>query len=125
MNNPKDNKARDKAWEHVTQRNEQNGKNVFICNFCGIIIRGGGINRVKKHLAGRKGEIAPCTLVDPDVRLAIQASLEETDQKRKDKVTSSNVDVEEQEVTLPNKGIHYTQFFSTRTIKKACIYIII
>lgn len=39
---------------------------MFICNFCRKIICGSGINRVKKHLAGRKGEVTPCTLVDPD-----------------------------------------------------------
>ncbi|GJZ86138.1 hypothetical protein Tco_0657748 [Tanacetum coccineum] len=47
----------DKTWDHVTQHIEGNGKKAFICNFCHKIIRGGGINRVKKHLAGRKGEL--------------------------------------------------------------------
>ncbi|GJV04186.1 zinc finger, CCHC-type containing protein [Tanacetum coccineum] len=114
MDNPKDKapsvKAKlDKAWEHVTQHVEESGKKVFICNFCSKIIRGGGINRVMKHLAGRKGEVAPCTLVDPDVRLAIQSILKETDNKPKEKVSnvvSDDDDDEEQDdvILLNNKG---------------------
>ncbi|GKA08247.1 DNA binding protein [Tanacetum coccineum] len=90
LNNPKDKapsvRAKlDKAWEHVTHV-EENGEKVFICNFCRKVIRGGGINRVKKHLAGRN----------------------ETDHKPKEKVSiviSDDGDDEEQDdVTLLNKG---------------------
>ncbi|GKB73760.1 hypothetical protein Tco_0935172 [Tanacetum coccineum] len=65
----------------------------------------------KKHLAGQKGDVAPCTLVDSDVRLAIQSSLKKTDKKPKEKVSnviSDDDDDEEQgDVTLlNNKGIN-------------------
>ena len=43
MDNP-EGKARGKAWDHVTQGIEEQGKKVLVCNFCGLIIRGGGIN---------------------------------------------------------------------------------
>jgi len=29
------------------------GKKLFICNFCEKVIKGGGINRMKMHLAGQ------------------------------------------------------------------------
>ncbi|GJU49141.1 hypothetical protein Tco_1218696 [Tanacetum coccineum] len=110
MNNPKDKapsvRELDKAWEHVTQHVEENGKKVFICNFCSKIIRGGGINRVKKHLAGRKGDVAPCTLVDPDVRFVIEGTLKETDYRSKEKASNVISDDEEQDdvTLLNNKG---------------------
>ncbi|PWA36402.1 hypothetical protein CTI12_AA600350 [Artemisia annua] len=104
MDNP-EGKARDKAWDHVPQGIEEQGKKVLVCNFCGLIMRGGGINRVRKHLAGRKGEVAPCMVVDQDVRVAIEASLKETNDERKEKVTS-NVVISDDEEQEGNKGIH-------------------
>nr|GEX21735.1 hypothetical protein [Tanacetum cinerariifolium] len=94
----------DKTWDHVTQHIEGNGKKAFICNFCHKIILGGGINRVKKHLTGQKGEVAPCTKVDPDVRYTMEGLLKENDHKLKQKgieFAESNVisdDDEEQQV---------------------------
>nr|GEZ57002.1 hypothetical protein [Tanacetum cinerariifolium] len=81
-----------------------NGKKAFICNFCHKITRGGGINRVKKHLDGRKGEIASCTKVDPNVRFTMECLMKENDHKLKQKgieFAESNVisdDDEEQQV---------------------------
>ena len=78
----------DKTWDHVTQHIEANGKKAFICKFCHKIIRGGGINRVKKHLAGRKGEVlAACTKVDPDVRFTMEGLLKENEHKPEGKAT--------------------------------------
>ena len=76
---------------------------LLVCSFCGLIIRRGGINRFKKHLAGRKGEVAPCMVVDQDVRVAIEATLKETDDKRIEKFRS-NVVVSDDEEQEGNKG---------------------
>ncbi|KAL3523232.1 hypothetical protein ACH5RR_016066 [Cinchona calisaya] len=46
---------------------------------------GGGINRIKKHLAGENGSVVSCTKVAPEVRHAILGSLKETAQKAKEK----------------------------------------
>ncbi|XP_019415875.1 PREDICTED: uncharacterized protein LOC109327261 [Lupinus angustifolius] len=45
----------DLAWAHCTQAIEGNGKTVLSCLYCKKIIRGGGINRLKSHLAGERG----------------------------------------------------------------------
>ncbi|GKE26632.1 zinc finger, CCHC-type, retrotransposon gag domain protein, partial [Tanacetum coccineum] len=122
MNNPKDKapsvRELDKAWEHVTQHVEENGKKVFICNFCSKIIRGGGINRVKKHLAGRKGDVASCTLVDPDVRFVIEGTLKETDYRSKEKasnvISDDDDDEEQDDVTLLNNKVQRGRMVKTR-----------
>nr|GEY67954.1 hypothetical protein [Tanacetum cinerariifolium] len=99
----------------------------------------GGINRVKKHLAGRKGDVAPCTKVDPDVRFTMEGLLKENDHKLKQRgieFAESNVisddDEEQQPVeSQPKTGkrkatTSYHPFFtkgiddaSQPTIKKA------
>ncbi|KAI3448609.1 hypothetical protein Pfo_005274 [Paulownia fortunei] len=55
------------------------GKKSLTCLHC--IWRGGEINRMKKHLAGRKGDIAPCKKVSYDVRYQMEQSLKECDER--------------------------------------------
>ncbi|XP_034674808.1 uncharacterized protein LOC117905996 [Vitis riparia] len=43
----------------------------------GWITKGGGIHRMKLHLAGVKGDIGPCKSVPPDVRFHMENSLQE------------------------------------------------
>ncbi|PWA40268.1 hypothetical protein CTI12_AA564180 [Artemisia annua] len=70
-------RARDQAWAYVTPCVRERGQQVLICNFCDKVFRGGGINRLKKHLAGIKGEGAECSKVNPDVKEAIEASMKD------------------------------------------------
>ncbi|KAL6953562.1 hypothetical protein U1Q18_044511, partial [Sarracenia purpurea var. burkii] len=42
----------DLAWEHVTEDRTTDGKKTFTCLYCGKTIKGGGIIRMKQHLAG-------------------------------------------------------------------------
>lgn len=51
----------DIAWAHCTQVVED-GKSVLLCLYCKKIIRGGGINRLKTHLAGEKGQVEQCKI---------------------------------------------------------------
>ncbi|KAJ9568146.1 hypothetical protein OSB04_004112 [Centaurea solstitialis] len=67
----------DKAWDHSTLIIESNGKQAFVCNFCQKIIRGGGIHRVKQHLAGVKGQVKACRKVTPEVRFTMEGLLKE------------------------------------------------
>ncbi|KAJ9567271.1 hypothetical protein OSB04_003237 [Centaurea solstitialis] len=67
----------DKAWEHSALIIESNGKQPFICNFCQKIIRGGGIHRVKQHLAGVKGQVKACRKVTPKLRFTMEGLLKE------------------------------------------------
>ncbi|XP_052622365.1 uncharacterized protein LOC111902616 [Lactuca sativa] len=100
----------DIAWEHVTQVVDEKGKKAWICNFCQKVIGGGGINRVKKHLAGIKGEVVACPKVSPEVRFTMQGKLKETAQKEKEKRTTSvtilddDEEMEEIEMSTVKKG---------------------
>ncbi|XP_022018457.2 uncharacterized protein LOC110918457 [Helianthus annuus] len=59
------------------------------------MVRGGGITRMKRHLAGVKGDIEPCKKVTADVRFTMQGLLKEIEVKAKGKSTNigSSVDV--------------------------------
>lgn len=45
------------------------------CKYCNKVILGGGISRLKQHLAGERGNIAPCEEVPEDVKLQMQQHL--------------------------------------------------
>nr|TKS17639.1 hypothetical protein D5086_0000010100 [Populus alba] len=65
----------DRAWKHCQMF--KNGERVQLkCVYCGKIFKGGGIHRIKEHLAGQKGNAATCLQVPPDVRLLMQQSLD-------------------------------------------------
>ncbi|KAL3523848.1 hypothetical protein ACH5RR_016682 [Cinchona calisaya] len=64
----------DPAWKHCQMY--KNGERVQLkCVYCGKIFKGGGIHRIKEHLAGQKGNASSCLRVQPDVRLLMQESL--------------------------------------------------
>lgn len=65
----------DPAWKHCQMF--KNGERVQLkCVYCGKIFKGGGIHRIKEHLAGQKGNAATCLQVSSDVRLMMQQSLD-------------------------------------------------
>ena len=41
----------DPAWEHVSEERYANGRKSLICLYCKKIAKGGGIHRMKQHLA--------------------------------------------------------------------------
>ena len=44
----------DSAWEHFSLGADEKGQNTFTCVYCRQTNKGGGINRMKRHLAGIK-----------------------------------------------------------------------
>ncbi|XP_031266667.1 uncharacterized protein LOC116125076 [Pistacia vera] len=76
----------DIAWADVNEGVDENGKKILTCRYCGKIIRGGGIYRVKLHLAGIKGEVGKCPKVPFDVKFKIGEALNEIGAKNKQKV---------------------------------------
>jgi len=65
----------DPAWKHCQMF--KNGERVQLkCVYCGKIFKGGGIHRIKEHLAGQKGNAATCLQVPQDVRLLMQQRLD-------------------------------------------------
>jgi len=69
---------KDPVWEH--------GENLFPgikCKYCLKSWKGCGATRLKEHLAGRGGNIAPCLRIPPDVRAYFQRELQRTREKKK------------------------------------------
>ncbi|XP_019238143.1 PREDICTED: uncharacterized protein LOC109218243 isoform X2 [Nicotiana attenuata] len=74
----------DPAWKHCQMY--KNGARVQLkCIYCGKIFKGGGIHRIKEHLAGQKGNASTCLRVQPDVRLLMQESLNGVVMKKRKK----------------------------------------
>ncbi|XP_077238960.1 uncharacterized protein LOC143880095 [Tasmannia lanceolata] len=65
----------DPAWKHC-QIIKNGDRNQLKCLYCGKIFSGGGIHRIKEHLAGQKGNAASCSRVPTDVRRNMQQSLD-------------------------------------------------
>ncbi|KAL0298827.1 UNVERIFIED_CONTAM: hypothetical protein Sradi_6542500 [Sesamum radiatum] len=82
---PIQDKKQDIAWKYVTEATTSEGRKILTCDFCLTCIRGKGINRMKQHLAGEKGNVASCKKVPPDVRFMIQGILKENVEKAKEK----------------------------------------
>lgn len=65
----------DPAWKHVQMF--KNGDKVQLkCIYCLKMFKGGGIHRIKEHLACQKGNASMCSRVPSDVRLHMQQSLD-------------------------------------------------
>ncbi|XP_055831886.1 uncharacterized protein LOC129900837 isoform X1 [Solanum dulcamara] len=74
----------DPAWKHCEMF--KNGERVQLkCIYCCKIFKGGGIHRIKEHLAGQKGNASTCLRVQPDVRLLMQESLNGVVMKKRKK----------------------------------------
>ena len=53
------------------------GKSSFKCLYCGKVYKGGGINRMKRHLVGVKDDVASCRSVPYEVRFQMWENLKE------------------------------------------------
>ena len=62
-------RAKDAAWAHVESVDGE-----IFCKYCNKHIRGGGIHRVKQHLAEIRGQILPCEAPNEVIR-GIRADL--------------------------------------------------
>ena len=56
----------DPTWAYG--RAVPDARNNTQCTFCGKMIRGGGITRLKYHLAGIPGDVGACKKVSEDVK---------------------------------------------------------
>ncbi|KDP27070.1 hypothetical protein JCGZ_22067 [Jatropha curcas] len=66
-------RATDPGWAHGTMVN--GGRQKIKCKYCHKIFLGGGISRLKQHLAGERGNVAPCEDVPEYVKVQIQQHL--------------------------------------------------
>lgn len=74
----------DPAWKHC-QMYKIGDKVQLKCLYCEKIFKGGGIHRIKEHLACQKGNAATCLRVLPDVRLQMLESLNGVAAKKRKK----------------------------------------
>ncbi|KAK4765360.1 hypothetical protein SAY86_026450 [Trapa natans] len=77
----------DPAWKHCQMF--KNGDKIHLkCLYCGKLFKGGGIHRIKEHLAGHKGNACTCFRVPQEVRLLMRQSLDgsATKRRRKEKI---------------------------------------
>ncbi|KAI0524346.1 hypothetical protein KFK09_003713 [Dendrobium nobile] len=72
----------DIAWGHCSESKGSDGKKQYRCLHCGVVYKGGGINRIKQHLAGIRGNIASCKKVPHDIRHQMQENLREIGKKK-------------------------------------------
>lgn len=70
----------DPAWKHAFL--DPNNKKHVICIHCKKFIKGGGITRLKEHLAGITGDIAPSKSVSGEVKWQMERMVMETEKKR-------------------------------------------
>ena len=59
-------RSEDPTWAHA--RVVPEAKNNIICLYCNKLIKGGGITRLKYHLAGIRGQVEPCKSAHDDVK---------------------------------------------------------
>lgn len=57
----------DAGWKYVTEASNADGKKSYVCNICKKMVSGGGITRMKRHIAGVKGDVGSCKDVSPEV----------------------------------------------------------
>ncbi|GFY90703.1 HAT transposon superfamily protein [Actinidia rufa] len=66
-------RATDPGWAHGVMVN--GGRQKIKCKYCHKVILGGGISRLKQHLAGERGNVVPCDVVPEDVKVQFQQHL--------------------------------------------------
>ena len=113
----------DPAWAHGQVI--AGVKNASICIYCNKRINGGGVTRLKYHLAGIKGEVEPCKKVPPDVKWQMKQLIDDlTMEKEKRKRLRadignsqifSNDEVEEGDDVSPNLSVMSSQINKRNT----------
>ncbi|CAL9134864.1 unnamed protein product [Musa textilis] len=75
----------DPAWKHCLMIRSA-GRTKLKCMYCMKLFLGGGIHRIKEHLARHKGNASCCPKVPPEVQVAMQQSLDGSAARRKKKL---------------------------------------
>uniref|UniRef100_A0A2N9ILE4 BED-type domain-containing protein n=1 Tax=Fagus sylvatica TaxID=28930 RepID=A0A2N9ILE4_FAGSY len=83
-------RSEDLAWAHACVVPE--AKNNTICLYCNKLIKGGGITRLKYHLAGIRGQVEPCKSAPDDVKWQMKQLIEDL-KKSKEKKRKINAEI--------------------------------
>ncbi|KAK4548413.1 hypothetical protein RGQ29_032794 [Quercus rubra] len=76
-------RSEDPAWAYG--RAVPDARNNTQCTFCGKMIRGGGITRLKYHLAGIPGDVGACKKVSEDVKWQMKQLIEDLKKSKQKK----------------------------------------
>nr|POE46254.1 hypothetical protein CFP56_54117 [Quercus suber] len=76
-------RSEDPAWAHA--RAVPNAKNNTIYLHCNKLIKGGGITRLKYHLARIRGQVEPCKVVSSDIRFQMKQMIEDLQKSKQTK----------------------------------------
>ncbi|XP_078446769.1 uncharacterized protein LOC144715681 isoform X2 [Wolffia australiana] len=81
---PLSSQKHDPAWKHCHMI--KRGDRIHLrCMYCHKLFSGGGIHRIKEHLACQKGNASSCPKVNADVRRSMQQSLDGAVMQRRKK----------------------------------------
>ena len=83
--------GRDLTWKYCTHM--QKNRNGIVCNYCGLVIRSGGITRFKYHLSHLDPHYntKKCPNVPPEVKQEMRQLLDHTNKEKANKAS----DIEE------------------------------
>ena len=76
---------KDIAWKYIIEVRHDQGKKILICEFCRKPLAGGGLNRMKQHLIGVKGQVEKYSKKILDVQNLVAQSLQENIDKAQEK----------------------------------------
>ncbi|PKA63141.1 hypothetical protein AXF42_Ash007937 [Apostasia shenzhenica] len=82
---PIGNQKHDPAWKHCLMIRSA-GRTKLKCMYCMKLFLGGGIHRIKEHLARHKGNASCCPKVPLEVQQAMQQSLDGASVRKKRKI---------------------------------------
>ncbi|TVU06934.1 hypothetical protein EJB05_46970, partial [Eragrostis curvula] len=71
-------REKDSVWEHGESKRAG-----FVCKYCKLERKGGGVTRLKQHLAGRGNNVVHCTLCPNKVRDYFRRELDRTKERSK------------------------------------------
>ena len=98
----------DPVWGHFSETRGPNRKTTYTCMYCAKSFKGGGINRMKYHLACIPGQISSCKSVPNEVRIEILDYLKQGELKKKalkETLNDAFDDVEEEEVQIQEQEV--------------------
>ncbi|XP_021835484.1 uncharacterized protein [Spinacia oleracea] len=93
----------DPAWRHC-EMSKEGARTHLKCIYCSKVFKGGGIHRIKEHLACHKGNASTCHRVPSDVREAMHRSLEGAVVKKKRKQKTGDEEVTTAIINLPSNN---------------------
>ncbi|XP_038972160.1 uncharacterized protein LOC120104679 [Phoenix dactylifera] len=93
------------GWEHGKMLGE---RHQFQCNYCHKCFKGGGVTRLKQHLAGNSCEISACSECPPTTRQLMRKNLAEI-KAAKERAAKQKAEVERQAAEAPSYHLMESQ----------------